>query len=220
MLMVSMKRGVGAGQQGRVDARNGEVIAGLRADLCLDFANTLAWRGSTPAEQIHDFAELLDWCAGAGCLSEAAARRARAWSWKHPEAAAATLNDAIDLREAIYRILPHDAGANGATSDDLVRLNRALTEAPPRVALGRVGDRMGWRVARDGTAAAGLLAPVLWSAADLLAGQNLKRVRRCANGACLWLFFDDSKGGTRRWCSMQACGNRAKARRHYLRRKA
>jgi predicted RNA-binding Zn ribbon-like protein len=44
-------------------------------------------------------------------------------------------------------------------------------------------------------------------------------VRECANDKCLWLFLDDSKNGTRRWCSMSACGNRAKAHRHYARLK-
>jgi predicted RNA-binding Zn ribbon-like protein len=48
----------------------------------------------------------------------------------------------------------------------------------------------------------------------------LARVRHCANERCLWLFLDDSKSGTRRWCSMSACGNRAKAHRHYARQKA
>src|ERR1700735_2051557 len=36
---------------------------------------------------------------------------------------------------------------------------------------------------------------------------------------CGWLFIDDSKNASRRWCSMQSCGNRAKALRHYLRSK-
>jgi predicted RNA-binding Zn ribbon-like protein len=62
-------------------------------------------------------------------------------------------------------------------------------------------------------------APVLWSAADILVGPDSARVRECANNRCLWLFLDDSKNGTRRWCSMQACGNRAKAHRHYLRQR-
>jgi len=58
------------------------------------------------------------------------------------------------------------------------------------------------------------------SAGDLLLGPKLARVRQCANPACRFLFLDDSKAGNRRWCSMAACGNRAKAHRHYLRRKA
>lgn len=67
--------------------------------------------------------------------------------------------------------------------------------------------------------ASALLTPMLWSAADLLTGTLLGRVRECANDKCLWLFLDESKNGTRRWCSMKACGNRAKAHRHYTRLK-
>lgn len=43
------------------------------------------------------------------------------------------------------------------------------------------------------------------------------RIRRCAHEACVLRFFDTSRNGTRRWCSMAACGNRAKASRHYAR---
>ncbi|MEV0734593.1 CGNR zinc finger domain-containing protein [Streptomyces sp. NPDC050549] len=43
------------------------------------------------------------------------------------------------------------------------------------------------------------------------------RIRRCAHEACILHFYDTSRNGTRRWCSMAACGNRAKASRHYTR---
>ncbi|MET8574996.1 CGNR zinc finger domain-containing protein [Streptomyces sp. NPDC005012] len=59
-----------------------------------------------------------------------------------------------------------------------------------------------------------------WAAAadwlDLLAARP-DRIRACANPACVLHFFDVSKNGTRRWCSMAGCGNRAKAQRHYAR---
>jgi predicted RNA-binding Zn ribbon-like protein len=45
------------------------------------------------------------------------------------------------------------------------------------------------------------------------------RIRGCAHEACVLHFFDTSRNGTRRWCSMAACGNRAKASRHYARTK-
>lgn len=45
------------------------------------------------------------------------------------------------------------------------------------------------------------------------------RLRRCANPECVLHFFDISKRGDRRWCSMAGCGNRAKAARHYARRR-
>jgi predicted RNA-binding Zn ribbon-like protein len=52
-----------------------------------------------------------------------------------------------------------------------------------------------------------------------LVSKQLERVRQCSNPQCGWLFLDNSKSGNRRWCSMSACGNRAKAHRHYLRQK-
>ncbi|WP_328871404.1 CGNR zinc finger domain-containing protein [Streptomyces sp. NBC_00287] len=45
------------------------------------------------------------------------------------------------------------------------------------------------------------------------------RIRACAHDDCVLHFFDTSRNGTRRWCSMAACGNRAKASRHYARTK-
>ena len=66
---------------------------------------------------------------------------------------------------------------------------------------------------------ASLLAPVIWAAGDLLIEPSRIKVRRCANDECVWLFLDDSKSGTRRWCDMKACGNRAKAHRHYAKLK-
>jgi predicted RNA-binding Zn ribbon-like protein len=46
------------------------------------------------------------------------------------------------------------------------------------------------------------------------------RVRMCeAPDGCGWLFYDETRNGTRRWCSMKDCGNRAKARRHYAKSK-
>jgi predicted RNA-binding Zn ribbon-like protein len=63
--------------------------------------------------------------------------------------------------------------------------------------------------------------PVVHSAAELLTSPHLDRVRQCADDrGCGFLFFDTSRNGSRRWCSMESCGNRAKARRHYQRTKA
>ncbi|GGJ37281.1 CGNR zinc finger domain-containing protein [Streptomyces brasiliensis] len=46
------------------------------------------------------------------------------------------------------------------------------------------------------------------------------RIRSCASDTCVLHFFDTSRNGTRRWCSMAGCGNRAKASRHYARSRA
>ncbi|WP_311774685.1 CGNR zinc finger domain-containing protein [Streptomyces sp. AK010] len=49
---------------------------------------------------------------------------------------------------------------------------------------------------------------------DLLTGDGLGRIRRCAGPGCGWFFLDRSRSGTRRWCSSDDCGNRDRARSH------
>ena len=63
------------------------------------------------------------------------------------------------------------------------------------------------------------LWPVLWDAAALLTSANLQRLGRCDDEHCGWVFLDHSRNRSRRWCAMEDCGNRAKARRHYARLK-
>ncbi|NRQ30309.1 hypothetical protein HII36_00425 [Nonomuraea sp. NN258] len=55
--------------------------------------------------------------------------------------------------------------------------------------------------------------------ADLM-GERGERVRKCANPECVLWFLDVSKNGSRRWCSMEACGNRAKVGRFHQRAKS
>ena len=65
-----------------------------------------------------------------------------------------------------------------------------------------------------GDAFAGLMIPIVESAADALVQNELPRVRSCADARCHRVFFDATKNGQRRWCDMGTCGNRAKAARH------
>jgi predicted RNA-binding Zn ribbon-like protein len=65
-----------------------------------------------------------------------------------------------------------------------------------------------------GDAFAGLMIPVVDSAADALINDELPRVRRCSDPRCPRVFLDGTKNGRRRWCDMATCGNRAKAARH------
>ena len=152
-------------------------------------------------------------------MHEQSIARLRKWFDAHPAHAAAVFSDAIEIRETIYRLLQSVASSSAPVREDLRRLNNALSDAEPRTLLARADGGFAWRIEAKPTAP-GILAPVLWSAADILVGLDSARVRECANDRCLWLFLDNSKNGSRRWCSMQACGNRAKAHRHYLRQKS
>ena len=195
-------------------------VAAVSEGLCLDFANTLSWRGSAePTEKLTGVAELLRWLHDSAGVPDPAVEAARRQAQEHPARAERLLAEAIALREAIYRIFAAAAAGGPAADNDLAALNGALAAAAPRTRLVRRDGGYGWATEPAGVCAGALLTPVLWSAADLLTRLDRLRVRRCANEECLWLFIDHSKGGTRRWCDMTSCGNRAKARRHYLRTK-
>jgi predicted RNA-binding Zn ribbon-like protein len=179
----------------------------VRPDLCLEFVNTCYWRGQPePTETLKAPEDLAAWAAANGC-----ARPPRPPARREFERA-------IELREMLHRLFDAEAQDKAPAAHDLEAFNQALAQTPARTTLRRErGGGYLWDVdVKSGTALA-LLAPVLWSAGDLLAGPRLDRVRRCANPQCGWVFFDDSRAGKRRWCSMQSCGNRAKARRHYHR---
>jgi len=197
--------------------------SGLRAagaPLSLRFANTVAWRGMEhPEERLPNPQDLLDWCVGAGLLTPDHARGIRA-QWRERPAEAATFHrKAVDLREAMYRLFQAAIRSKVLQDADLRALNAALAQAPPRVRIVPDDGHFGWFVKSTRAATSLMLAPVVWSAADLIAGSELPRLRQCANERCGWLFLDESRGGNRRWCSMEECGNQAKARRHYLRTK-
>ena len=198
----------------------GTFVHGPPDDLCLRFANTRYWRGTdAPSEELHAPADLLRWCEAAAVLDGATLGRARARCDRRPADADALLAEAIGLRETTFGIFAAIAAGGEPAPHDLGAFNAALRSAPSRARLRRRPDGYLWELPTRRPDAGLLLAPVLWSAADLLAGARLARVRQCANERCLWLFLDDSKSGNRRWCSMTACGNRAKAHRHYAKRK-
>ncbi len=188
--------------------RPGAVIPAPDDDLCLAFANTRYWRGTrAPTEELNEPGDLVRWAARAERLPADVIRR-----FAQP---ATVFEEALGLRETIHRCFAATATGRAPADTDLAALNAALAAAPARQRV----QPAGWDVGSPEPSAAALLAPVLWSAGDLLVGGQLARVRQCANPDCGWLFLDNSKGGNRRWCSMSACGNRAKAHRHYLRQK-
>lgn len=193
-------------------------VPAAKADLALEFANTRYWRGrETHSETLNSPDELLKWCADAK-IPDAAIEQLRTWWQQHPRKAEQAFGDALELREALYRIFRNIADEREPAVTDLDVLNRALAAAPARTHLVRANGGYAWTLTDPKLEITSLLAPVIWAAGDLLIEPARIKVRRCANDECVWLFLDDSKSGTRRWCDMKACGNRAKAHRHYAKK--
>jgi predicted RNA-binding Zn ribbon-like protein len=195
-------------------------ISPVPPDLCLNFANTLSWRGKAePSEELTTFATLLGWLAQGTKADPETFAALMDWVADRSLEGAGVLKDAIEIREAIYRVFSARAADAAVAGDDLARISAALQAAPARTRLAEASSGYGWVIGEPAPTAPALLAPVLWSAGDLIVGGASVNVRQCANAKCLWLFIDESRNGTRRWCDMSQCGNRAKAQRHYRKSK-
>ena len=184
--------------------------------LCLDFVNTVASRQRPETEHLRRFADLVAWARQGGVLEAEDARRVERLALRSPADAAAVLTLAVGLREALYRLFTAIASGAAPSAADLSLFNANLAQTVPdlRVAWRRRRFTFEWtgRGRLDG-----MLGPVLRSAAELLTSAEAAQVRECASATCTWLFIDRSRTHRRRWCSMQTCGNRNKARRHYER---
>jgi predicted RNA-binding Zn ribbon-like protein len=191
-----------------------------RERICLDFANTADWHASgNPREQLHTYADLVSWSQNQRLLTDREVGQLTEEAACRPTDAAAVLERAIALREAIYRVFSAAAGGRFPAATDLALLNGALSEALRRLEVIRVAGTFAWGWAGDGGALDRMLWPVVRSAAELLTSEKLARVGQCADDrGCGFLFLDMSRNRSRRWCDMKDCGNRAKARRHYHRK--
>lgn len=193
--------------------------------LCLDFVNTIDPRvGPDRHDYLQTYDDLLRWVVRAGAVAQpegsALQRRRRA----APERAASVLADARALREALFDVLLAASERRRPERDALALVNEQLRHAFAHADLQhspKRGFAWGWH---DLTAS--LDAPlwaVLRSTVDLLLTPGVHhRLRVCGGaleGSCGWLFYDTSKSGRRRWCRMQSCGARAKARSYRQRQR-
>ena len=189
--------------------------------LCLDFTNSVSGlhEGDHEREHLHAYDHLIAWAAHAGAIEMGEARLLLKRARDDDGGGARALHRALALRDVIHDIFA--AVAHGAAIPEraLDSFNAALADASrhARVLLAKEGFAWGW----DDLAARldSPLWPVLRSAADLLTTGKLDRIKQCPYPHCGWLFLDFSKNKSRRWCEMSVCGNRTKARRHYMREK-
>lgn len=187
--------------------------------LCLDFANTWGDRARPESDRLRSHADLLAFAAQAGLATPRELAAQRRLGARDAGAAASALARARGLREALYALFSARAAGRGASRADLARLNAALGAALGELKVEPREGGFGWTWERPGDPLTAALRPIARSAAELLVSPDLERVRECDGATCSWLFLDSSRNRSRRWCSMESCGNRAKARRHYRRRR-
>jgi predicted RNA-binding Zn ribbon-like protein len=185
----------------------------------LDFVNTEMASDGVPVDLLRGVTDLVGWLERSGSVDHGTATDAMA-KWGGGRRGEKLVAAARALRTELRHVAEAAAEGRPVPRQALDRVNRILARGgafvevvthPTQGFVERRGQRL--RKPKD------LLVPIAESAADLLCHADLKRVRRCAHPACVLYFLDGTKNGTRRWCDMRTCGNRANAAAYYRRRR-
>ncbi len=165
-----------------------------RGSLALDFVGTVGARASVaPEERLPDVDALAVWLAEADLMHDAEPTGADLSAARKLREAVFQLGTAIVNMRALSRLAlatlneAAEGVRSGAPILDASRRVRWVSDAPFRLALGRVA----YDAIRSFTT-------------------EPERLTVCEQADCGALLLSRSRSDRRRWCSMEACGNRAK----------
>ncbi len=170
-----------------------------REFLWLDLANTLEWDG---------YGKLTDHLRDASWICSIL----KHWNLASQLPRPVPLRKLVDLRALLRRLASKLISGASLDSRDLAALNLYL-KVPAREKLFQrqngvrselVPLRPGWPW---------LLSRIAASFAEMLALGRPDRLKNCPNEGCKWVFYDQTKANTRRWCNDRTCGNRDRVRR-------
>jgi predicted RNA-binding Zn ribbon-like protein len=183
-------------------------------NLALDLANTLAADGEgREVELLGDLDDLLYWAVEAGIINRKQAADARERA--DDRTCYTVLKETRELRSALKSMAAALAVGKAVPKAALEQINAELARKAGHFEIVRTPDgyRSSFNIGYDRVA--DLMRPVAESAMDLLCYGDPGLVKKCGNPACVLYFYDTSKRHGRKWCSMSACGNRAKAAAFY-----
>ncbi len=183
--------------------------------LCLDFCNSgEGTRRASGTDWIASFADLVDWLEAAQAVTGSQAARLREAGAGSPRAATQVWSRAIKFREALFRVLKAKAEGGKVAREDLSDIEAEHARAVSFARLSWAGETYRWSLDPSAAALDAAMQPLVESAVSLLTSAKLERLRRCGNSTCYWLFIDETRNHSRRWCEMASCGNVLKVRRH------
>jgi predicted RNA-binding Zn ribbon-like protein len=180
----------------------------------IDFVNTRIVQNDERINLLEDFMHFTLWLKEAGIIDEGT-REALNRRWGNRNEGKEILKSALVLRDRFEEMLARLGKEQPVPQRTLECINELLRESAefPRLERSKTGFLKTIRLRFERPVH--LLAPLASAAADFLCRSDLSLVRKCENPRCILYFYDATKNRARRWCSMQGCGNRMKAARHY-----
>jgi predicted RNA-binding Zn ribbon-like protein len=176
-------------------------------NVALDFVNTLDWRSAEqPYEWLSSYDNFLVWARGVNLITASEADELAVLNLDDTK----FLENATILREAIYRIVISLQLKQTIAQRDLSIVNHFLQAGFSGQRLLRSDQQVEWSWIKSSPEV--ILGKIAWEMAYLLMSNHTKWLGSCESCGCV--FVDLTKNHTRRWCIMDACGNRIKVRKH------
>ena len=188
---------------------------------CLDFVNTVDARHDRwGPDLLNGFADLLVWCERIALLTEEELASARIAAAHDPDQATAALVRAKDLREAIYEVLAAVAGGRTPPEPASTSVCREIDRAEAFRSFQFANSIYAWAWQNEDPFDRPVHRIALDCAALLTDGAARARLKECFGPNCGWLFVDETRNNSRRWCSEETCGTHTRVLRYRKKRQA
>ncbi|HEX4168543.1 MAG TPA: ABATE domain-containing protein [Bryobacteraceae bacterium] len=183
----------------------------------LDFLNTRPVLAEGSKELLPDAQALVKWLVASGLLSSQKGK-VLARKWSDTPKAAVFLGKLLAFRERLRAAVVRQETGSSVTDAFISEVNSLLKQHPSVIALRREGEILERDVVFEPVEPEDVWAPIAAAVAELLSDVPRPRLRQCES--CIVHYYDTSKKGSRRWCSMNICGNKLKVAAYQQRKRA
>jgi predicted RNA-binding Zn ribbon-like protein len=187
-------------------------------NLFLDFVNTLKMRNGEPFETLETCSDFVAWTVAAKLVEINEAKELME-KWGEEISTNKSLRETVKFRNLLREMAENIVEEKKISQLTIKAINEKLKKTNGYTEIVRNENGFEKRFRFDLSEPGKLLQPMAESAADFLCYGNFELLRKCEGSACVLYFYDTTKNHRRRWCSMNSCGNKAKAAAFYQRKK-
>jgi len=184
----------------------------------LDFINTEVIRQEQRVDLLVDFEHFIVWLIQTGLLNEDKLL-SKSDSWPEQIDKTEVMTHVRQLRYVLRTVLEQIIARQTIEEKELELLNNHLKLYSGFYQLKSESQKISQQFLQSETAPLYLLTPLVKEIADLLSEANFSLIKRCNNPKCIRYFYDTTRNRSRRWCSMETCGNRIKVASYYQRKR-
>ena len=181
--------------------------------LPFHFINTVyAWKGENLYEYLKTYDELLEWCHKVKIFPSPQLDQLREYALKHPKNKELAFEQIKNARNILYRFFSGIAGP-GIEQSILQQYNILLSKALVHFEWKPSKNALLFSIKKNETDLLLPLWKIIQSSHQLLLDKEDYKIKECSQ--CGWIFLDETRNNSRRWCNTATCGSVEKMQRYY-----